>query len=135
MNSPYKLGLVLLVAVALSHSATAQDKPKGTPLAGADLNKLFAGGALLDYTFRPNSSRGAIILNPNGIAMVQWLNIGGTAGQETGTWRIAGETLCIKWKLLFDGADRCERHYRVADNAYESWDAGGKPVLAYRVRP
>jgi hypothetical protein len=128
----------LCVFFALAVFAQVPDKPTGVPLTGAELNKMFERGALLD-THNPNGAwKGSIVLSASGLAFAQWL-AGASGGQDVGTWRIVEDTVCLEWKLPHGfargGEEQCYRHYRVGDNAYQTWYvANGKFNFAYQLR-
>ena len=110
--------LILALAFGLMGGTVvhAQDKPKGTPLTGEDLKKLIGSGALFELK-RPGE-RVTWFLAPRGSAWKGYLFDDGTGGQDTGTWRIVGDTLCLKFRFFPEG-EHCATHYKVGDNAYE----------------
>lgn len=118
----------------------------GQALTGAELTELFGPythGAVLDGDIRPGTSRdvrflpGSIVLGSNLQAYIQWLDrVSGTAGQDSGKWRIVGDTLCVTWELRNLGAETCFRQYRLGENAYESRLAKDDSLnWTYRLRP
>ncbi len=131
-------GLAVLLGVLLATAALAQDKPKGTLLTGADLDKLYRtkGGTVTEVHNLAFGTRNSTIYNPLGALASQWVDAQGAFGQDTGTWRIVGDTLCLKYKFVFNGQETCLRIFKVGDNAYETWSGKeDKLVTTFQVRP
>ncbi len=131
--------LAVLLGVLLATAAVAQDKPKGTLLTGADLEKLYRtkGGTLTEAQNVTIGTRTSAVYTPNGAAFLQWVGAQGGAGQDTGAWRIVGDTICVKYKLVvYSGKETCFRVFKVGDNAYEYWlPEEDKLTATFRVRP
>jgi hypothetical protein len=127
------VGLCFLIA----NLALAQDKPRGTPVTGAELEQLYRNnnGTMMDSTNVRNGARTNTIYLSNGALLSQWVNQIGTGAQDTGTWGIKNNTLCLTFKIATEGKAVCYRIYKVGDNAYESWLADkDTQAIAFRVR-
>ena len=126
--------LVVLVVLALAGLAAAQETPRGTPLSEADLRKIFSDGVLFDNEH--GGLKGTVAMMASGLAYNLWLvTARGTGGQDRGTWRIDGDTVCFKWSFIRGGQESCFRFYKVGENAYESRFAkDGRLRLSFSLR-
>jgi hypothetical protein len=120
---PWVAGVVLL-CTWLGPAVLAQDKPKGTPLTGAELKTLIGSGALFDWERPSNGEKGTTLYLGNGqfhiVYFIPDTGPGGGIGGN-GTWRIQRDTVCTTpANFLMVGKERCRRVYLVGDNRYEA---------------
>lgn len=137
MTRTFTGAAVAVCALLLLGAAPAQERPKGTPLTEAEYHQLFDGGALLDMQSQPRRWKGSVVLTSSGLALVHWLGLPtGTGEQDMGTWRIDGDSICLKWQRVRSGVEYCVRYHRVGENAYESRSlADGNYLASFSIRP
>ncbi|MFN3987793.1 MAG: hypothetical protein ACK4KV_20060 [Rhodocyclaceae bacterium] len=58
-------------------------------------------------------SSGQATFTADGRIMVTWAD-----GSDEGTWRIKGDQMCMTFKVIRGGAERCNKIYQTADNEY-----------------
>ena len=137
MKTRIVASLCVLLGALMGQWALAQDKPTGTPLTGAEIQKLVSG-AVVDASNPIQKWKGTLVFLADGTAYIQVLFYEtGKAAQDSGTWRIAGDRICVQWKVQRGGTENCIRHFKVGDNLYQSWyEVDGKTALSmmYRVR-
>ena len=58
------------------------------------------------------------------------------SGTDTGTHRILGDRLCVRWTNLFDGEERCFAIYRTEGDPvrYESYRDGKLVDVYFKIR-
>ena len=138
MHTIFKSVIVVLLGAVLATTALAQAKPKGTRLTGAELEKLYRTprGTMIEAENVFYGSRTSAVYMLNGLTLTQWVDPQRGAGQDTGTWRISGDTMCVKDQVVYSGDETCFRVFKVGDNAYESWFAErDQQNSSFRVRP
>ncbi|MBI3030795.1 MAG: hypothetical protein HYY64_14915 [Candidatus Rokubacteria bacterium] len=129
------LGMLMWVATGTMVLAQVPGKPTGTPLTGAELKNMFERGAIIDHYHPGGIWRGSTVVDPSGLVFANWLEASGVGGQDLGTWRMVGDTFCLKYKTVRGGMETCFRHYKVGDNTYQIWLTDGRFNSAYRLRP
>jgi hypothetical protein len=127
---------VVLFCAGLGGQALAEDKPTGTPLSGKELKELLTSvdGAITEARSSLGARWNTVYLR-TGRAFVQWTGAG-TVTQDSGYWRVEGDTLCLKWlKVIYPGVERCTRIHRIGENAYQAWNAEGEQISTFGLRP
>ena len=135
MKTRIVASLCVLLGALMGQWALAQDKPTGTPLSGPKIQKLWSA-VVLDNSNPIQKWKGTMVVLADGKAYLQTFNYEtGQAAQDSGSWRIVGDTVCVQWKVQRGGTENCYRHYKVGDNLYQSWYvADGKLSMTYRIR-
>ena len=67
-----------------------------------------------------NRTSGTATHRPDGTASVDW-----GSGNDTGTWRIVGDTLCQKWKTAREGKEYCITIFKVGEGKYKYYNPDG----------
>ena len=119
---------IALAAAALAALAACASSPMeayegdgATPLAGQRL-KDFAEGATLEGKWA-----GKDFAHYYGVGGGAWARSGGEKA-ETGSWRIAGDRLCVKWTQSMGGKESCYAVLRKGDEV-RGYDADGKDAF------
>ena len=111
--SPLAALAACTVLAACAGTESAMREKGMTPLSGPALASALGNGKPI--TFRSTSTGHATVVNyhPNGSGNLDW-----GSGTDTGNWRIDGNTLCAKWKIVRDGKEGCFRGYRIGEGEY-----------------
>jgi len=113
------LCLLFLVTVlsCASHEAGLQ-KNGLKPMTQEEMIALFSKTVNTSYTGAQTS--GTATFNPNQTASVTWK--GGGGGSDSGSYTIKDGIICMKWKNLRSGAEKCFRWYKVSEKEYHCVD-------------
>jgi len=136
MRTQLAIAGVVLSCLWLGSPILAQDKPQGTPLTGAELKTLIGNGVLLDWE-NPQGRKGTTMLLTTGVALRVYLHtFVGQGVAEEGTWRIDGDSVCLKWNVPGNDEELCSRYHRLGENHYEgSTPVHGRPTsMQFSVR-
>jgi hypothetical protein len=127
--------ILCLFALLAGTQAIATEKPTGTPVTGEQLKAMFTApdGVFMEGR-SPNGMRWYTFFLRSGQSFIQVKHRGGVL-QDTGSWRVEGDTLCFKWAIIREGAEACHMHYKVGENAYQAWNGEGKLLNSYSLRP
>lgn len=117
----------MLLAIAALDVA-AEDMTK---LTGAELTERISKHAVMAGHSAANEVSWMAVSYANGTRDLYW-NDGIRSGTDSGTHRVVGDRLCVRWKTTFDGEERCFDIYRSGEDPvrYESY-RNGKPADVY----
>jgi hypothetical protein len=125
------LGLCVTVAAC---KTTPPPKPMGKALTGAELQAQYASG-------KPIASSGKSLISGNSWKITrdgvnsQTIQVVGSDFTDTGTYRIADNTICSKWVKIRDGAEVCSTIYVRPDGTYEAANAKGEKTAEFVLQP
>ena len=87
-------------------------------LSGEDLQQRDASYAAR-AGFTPDGSYWIVVNFANGTRDVYWNN-GHASGRDTGTHQVRGDQICVTYRTIYGGKERCYDVYSLGDNKYES---------------
>ena len=67
---------------------------------------------------------------PDGTVLVAW-NEPARSGTDSGRWRIGGNLLCIKFKAVHGGKERCYKFKTINFKEYLAFDTDGNAAFTY----
>jgi hypothetical protein len=121
--SIFKFAAVIsLGALLLSGCQTTKEeleKAGKAPLTGAQLSARYSQGPSYTFTSSQGAS-GKIDYAKNGATNVKVGDF-----EDTGKWRIKGDTVCITWKKIRDGKEGCFTIYDLGNGKQRSLNSDG----------
>ncbi len=117
-----KLVLFIVFSTAFlfgcAENQAALEKSGAKPLTGAELQARFSKE--VNTTWNTDKNSGTFASRPDGTMSVDW-----GKGNDTGTWRIVGDTVCRKWKTIREGKELCFTLFKVGEGKYKLYDPDG----------
>ncbi|MGI9501380.1 MAG: hypothetical protein ACR2P3_15195 [Geminicoccaceae bacterium] len=86
------------------------------------LKSLFSGRKINGLA--PDGRRWTASFGATGAANIAWKGPDGS-GQDTGSWKIEGNTNCVTWQTLMDGEENCMTVYKVDEGQYNLFNGNG----------
>ena len=90
-----------------------------SPLTQSELEAVFSR----TKTIRGTTAEGVTWTGPytpDGVVKVDWRQ-----GSDEGSWRITGGKFCAKYKVMYDGEERCHTIYKTGKNEFKGFNAKG----------
>jgi hypothetical protein len=128
----YSIAVIALCATVSACKTTEPPKPTGTALTGAQLQAIYASG-------KPVVSSGKSLESGNSWKLArdgkdqQMIKVANGDFSDTGTYRIADNMICSKWKKIRDGAETCSTMYVLPDGTYEAADEKGVKIAVFTI--
>ena len=88
----------------------------------ARLQTLFSGRQINGLA--PDGRRWSANFDASGTANIAWKGPEG-GGNDTGSWKIEGNTNCVTWQNLMDGEENCMTVYKVDEGQYNLFNGNG----------
>jgi hypothetical protein len=134
MKSTFRLGLALVIGLALVGSALAQsnmpdkapEKPTGKKRTAADHKEFYSAVRTIEFSNPTAGFEGFSTYWPDGYVISTVKLKDGTLIHNLGTYRVVGDQHCEKDRLPPDSPESCGDGYQIGENMYEFWRADGK---------
>ena len=134
MKSTLRLGLALVIGLALVGSALAQsnmpdkapEKPTGKKRTAADHKEFYSAVRTTEFSNPTEGFEGFSTYWPDGYVVSTVKLKDGTLIHNLGTYRVVGDQHCEKNRLPPDRPESCGDGYQIGENMYEFWRADGK---------
>ena len=134
MKSTLRLGLALVIGLALVGSALAQsnmpdkapEKPTGKKRTAADHKEFYSALRTIEFSNPTAGFEGFSTYWPDGYVVSTVKLKDGTLIHNLGTYRVVGDQHCEKNRLPPDSPESCGDGYQLGENMYEFWRADGK---------
>lgn len=125
---------LVVLALLLTFAVTAEAGEK-TKLTGSDIAKRISTYEVLAGVHKEPGLGFyfMVVAFQNGERDLYW-NDGIKSGTDTGTHRIAGDQICVKWTSSFDGQERCYEVYKIGEDQYESYWQGKLAFTYHKIR-
>ncbi len=133
MFSKY-LTTALIIGVALGVSAcrtTPPPKPMGVKVTGEELAAWYMSGKSTTTESTSLESGRSYVITRDGAGRQQ-LSASGGSFTDTGSYRIEGDMVCNKWKVVREGQEKCFVMYALPDGTYEVFDENGVKTSTLR---
>lgn len=114
------LALSIAAAAILAGNVAATSSPRGTRLTGAEIRQVIYNSYVFDSINREQGWVGSMVIAVTGTVYTHWRVAPDKIGQDSGTWRIVGDTYCSQLTHR-GGGELCYQWYKVGEGEYESW--------------
>ena len=122
---------VALAAILLLVLQCPADVAAGDGFLNSDgLRKLFEAQRTITWKAARGTLRGVSEYHPDGTVLVAW-NQPTRSGTDSGRWHIDHSSLCVKFKAVHGGRERCYRFKTISLKEYLAIDMDGNPAFSY----